>query len=148
MGKGVLKAVESINKTTTCALVSKKLNVMEQEKINKLKMERGWRTNPNLGAMPSQGVPHCVQGSCPGEGGVLNHHTTELASNTKAILPVLAFNVINCSSHTGNKLAMQEFKILPVGVVSFKEAVCLGAKVYKPDKCHQGEVQQGGHQHE
>jgi len=30
-------------------------------------------------------------------------------------LPVPAFNVINGGSHAGNKLAMQEFMILPTG---------------------------------
>lgn len=48
------------------------------------------------------------------------------------ILPVFfkAFNVINGGSHAGNKLAMQEFMILPVGANSFKEAMRIGAEVY------------------
>lgn len=41
-----------------------------------------------------------------------------------------AFNVINGGSHAGNKLAMQEFMILPVGASSFKEAMRIGAEVY------------------
>lgn len=43
---------------------------------------------------------------------------------------VKAFNVINGGSHAGNKLAMQEFMILPVGAESFKEAMRIGAEVY------------------
>lgn len=49
------------------------------------------------------------------------------------VLPVVflkAFNVINGGSHAGNKLAMQEFMILPVGASSFKEAMRIGAEVY------------------
>ncbi|MFV1416893.1 hypothetical protein QMK79_28305, partial [Klebsiella pneumoniae] len=45
-------------------------------------------------------------------------------------LPVPAFNVINGGSHAGNKLAMQEFMILPVGASSFREAMRIGAEVY------------------
>jgi len=45
-------------------------------------------------------------------------------------LPVPAFNVINGGSHAGNKLAMQEFMILPVGAESFTEAMRIGAEVY------------------
>lgn len=45
-------------------------------------------------------------------------------------LPPQAFNVINGGSHAGNKLAMQEFMILPVGAHSFKEAMRIGAEVY------------------
>lgn len=41
-----------------------------------------------------------------------------------------AFNVINGGSHAGNKLAMQEFMILPVGAESFRDAMRLGAEVY------------------
>ena len=41
-----------------------------------------------------------------------------------------AFNVINGGSHAGNKLAMQEFMILPVGASSFKDAMRIGAEVY------------------
>lgn len=41
-----------------------------------------------------------------------------------------AFNVINGGSHAGNKLAMQEFMILPIGASSFKEAMRIGAEVY------------------
>ena len=45
-------------------------------------------------------------------------------------MPVPAFNVINGGSHAGNKLAMQEFMILPTGAASFKEAMQIGAEVY------------------
>lgn len=41
-----------------------------------------------------------------------------------------AFNVINGGSHAGNKLAMQEFMILPVGASTFREAMRIGAEVY------------------
>ncbi|XP_074076501.1 alpha-enolase-like [Macrotis lagotis] len=57
-------------------------------------------------------------------------HIADLAGNEEVILPVPAFNVINGGSHAGNKLAMQEFMILPVGASNFKEATCFGAEVY------------------
>merc|ERR1712190_694587 len=45
-------------------------------------------------------------------------------------MPVPSFNVINGGSHAGNRLACQEFMILPVGASSFMEAMCIGAEVY------------------
>jgi enolase len=48
----------------------------------------------------------------------------------KFVLPVPAFNVINGGSHAGNKLAMQEFMILPVGAKSFSDAMRMGMEVY------------------
>ena len=47
---------------------------------------------------------------------------------TEPTLPVPAFNIINGGSHAGNKLAMQEFMILPTGADSFSEAI----KVHSP----------------
>lgn len=50
----------------------------------------------------------------------LYKYINELAGSPKILLPVPSFNVINGGSHAGNKLAMQEFMILPVGATSFK----------------------------
>merc|ERR1719327_409305 len=45
-------------------------------------------------------------------------------------MPVPSFNVINGGSHAGNRLACQEFMILPVGAKSFMDAMVVGAEVY------------------
>lgn len=45
-------------------------------------------------------------------------------------LSLKAFNVINGGSHAGNKLAMQEFMVLPVGAESFRDALRIGAELY------------------
>ena len=45
----------------------------------------------------------------------LYRHIADLAGNKNVIMPVPAFNVINGGSHAGNKLAMQEFMLLPTG---------------------------------
>ena len=49
----------------------------------------------------------------------LYRHIADLAGNSDVILPVPAFNVINGGSHAGNKLAMQEFMLLPTGTAPF-----------------------------
>jgi enolase len=60
----------------------------------------------------------------------LYRHIADLAGNKDVVLPVPAFNVINGGSHAGNKLAMQEFMILPTGAANFREALQIGAEVY------------------
>jgi enolase len=61
----------------------------------------------------------------------LYRHIADLAGKKEAVtLPVPAFNIINGGSHAGNKLAMQEFMILPVGASSFTEAMRMGVEVY------------------
>jgi enolase len=132
MGKGVSQAVEHINKTIAPALVSKKVNVVEQEKIDKLMIEMdGTENKSKFGANAIVGVSPAVCKAGGVEKGVpLYRHIADLAGNPEVILPVPAFNVINGGSHAGNKLAMQEFMILPVGVSSFPEAMSIGAEVY------------------
>uniref|UniRef100_A0A8C6R4T6 phosphopyruvate hydratase n=1 Tax=Nannospalax galili TaxID=1026970 RepID=A0A8C6R4T6_NANGA len=110
MGKGVSKAVEHINKTIAPALVSKKLS---------------FGTYVILGIS----LAVCKAGAVE-QGMPLYRHIADLAGNPKVILPVPAFNIINGGSHTGSKLAMQEFTILPVGASSFWEAMHIEAEVY------------------
>ena len=45
------------------------------------------------------------------------------------MLPVPSFNVINGGEHAGNKLAFQEFMILPTGAETFSESMSIGCEV-------------------
>jgi len=84
-----------------------------------------------LGANAILGVSLAVCKAGAAEKGIpLYRHIAELAGNKNILLPVPAFNVINGGSHAGNKLAMQEFMLLPIGASSFKEAMRMGAEVY------------------
>lgn len=60
----------------------------------------------------------------------LYRYIADLAGNKDVILPVPSFNVLNGGSHAGNKLAMQEFMILPTGAKNFTEAMKMGSEVY------------------
>uniref|UniRef100_A0A8C0P501 Beta-enolase n=2 Tax=Laurasiatheria TaxID=314145 RepID=A0A8C0P501_CANLF len=132
LGKGVLKAVEHINKTLGPALLEKKLSVVDQEKVDKFMIELdGTENKSKFGANAILGVSLAVCKAGAAEKGVpLYRHIADLAGNPDLVLPVPAFNVINGGSHAGNKLAMQEFMILPVGASSFREAMRIGAEVY------------------
>lgn len=60
------------------------------------------------------------------------------------VLPVPSFNVINGGEHAGNKLAFQEFMILPTGADTFTEAMSIGCEVKAPAinsfvGCHESE---------
>ncbi|XP_078392522.1 beta-enolase [Cetorhinus maximus] len=91
----------------------------------------GTPNKSKFGANAILGVSLAVCKAGAKEKGVpLYRHIADLAGNKDLILPVPAFNVINGGSHAGNKLAMQEFMILPVGATSFKNAMRIGAEVY------------------
>ncbi|GAB5573487.1 gamma-enolase isoform X1 [Prionailurus iriomotensis] len=132
LGKGVLKAVDHINTTIAPALISSGLSVVEQEKLDNLMLELdGTENKSKFGANAILGVSLAVCKAGAAERELpLYRHIAQLAGNSDLILPVPAFNVINGGSHAGNKLAMQEFMILPVGAESFRDAMRLGAEVY------------------
>ncbi|KAI8380934.1 enolase [Radiomyces spectabilis] len=133
VGKGVLKAVENVNKTIGPALIESKLNVVDQKAIDDflLKLD-GTPNKSKLGANAILGVSLAVAKAGAGEKGVpLYVHFADLCGSKKPfVLPVPAFNVINGGSHAGNKLAMQEFMIMPTGAKSFTEAMKIGSEVY------------------
>jgi enolase len=130
MGKGVLKAVENINTIIAPALIGK--DPADQKMIDDLMIELdGTKNKGNLGANAILAVSMAVPKAGAAEKGVpLYKHISELAGNSKLVLPVPAFNVINGGSHAGNKLAMQEFMILPIGASTFAEAMRMGSEVY------------------
>ncbi|XP_043919046.1 enolase isoform X1 [Protopterus annectens] len=132
LGKGVTQAVGHVINTIAPALISKNVNVLEQAKIDKLMLEMdGTKNKSKFGANALLGVSLAVCKAGAAEKGVpLYRHIADLAGNKDVLLPVPAFNVINGGSHAGNKLAMQEFMILPVGAPNFKEALRMGAEVY------------------
>jgi enolase len=130
LGKGVLKAVSNVNDVIGPQIVGK--NVLDQEAIDEflLKLD-GTENKEKLGANAILGVSLAVAKAAAAEKGVpLYRHLADLAGVKQVRLPVPAFNVINGGCHAGNKLAMQEFMILPVGAPSFKEALRYGAEVY------------------
>uniref|UniRef100_A0A8C1M9H1 phosphopyruvate hydratase n=1 Tax=Cyprinus carpio TaxID=7962 RepID=A0A8C1M9H1_CYPCA len=132
LGKGTVKAVDHVNKEIAPKLIEKKFSVVDQEKIDKFMLELdGTENKSKFGANAILGVSLAVCKAGAAEKGVpLYRHIADLAGNKDVILPVPAFNVINGGSHAGNKLAMQEFMILPVGAKNFHEAMRIGAEVY------------------
>merc|ERR1719389_11986 len=102
------------------------------QELDGSKNEWGW-SKSKLGANAILGVSMAVcKAGAAAKGMPLYKHIAELAGNPtdKMYLPVPAFNIINGGSHAGNRLAMQEFMILPVGAASFTEAMKMGSEVY------------------
>uniref|UniRef100_A0A1B0AJN7 Enolase n=1 Tax=Glossina pallidipes TaxID=7398 RepID=A0A1B0AJN7_GLOPL len=131
-GKSVLKAVCHVNEIIGPELIKANLEVTEQEKIDEFMIKLdGTENKSKYGANAILGISLAVCKAGAAKNGVpLYKHIANLASIKDIILPVPAFNVINGGSHAGNKLAMQEFMILPTGASSFTEAMKMGSEVY------------------
>eukprot|EP00117_Sycon_ciliatum_P046287 scpid70006/ scgid33174/ Enolase; 2-phospho-D-glycerate hydro-lyase; 2-phosphoglycerate dehydratase len=133
LGKGVSKALANINDTIAPALIASGLDVTSQKEIDELMLKLDGTENKSvLGANAILGVSMAVCKAGAGEKGVpLYRYIASLAGTSRIILPCPAFNVINGGSHAGNKLAMQEFMILPTGAKTFSEAMRMGAEIYQ-----------------
>nr|AAW26498.1 unknown [Schistosoma japonicum] len=132
MCKGVLTAVSNVNNIIAPALLKKQIPVTNQSEVDQFMIELDGKENKgNLGANAILGVSLAV---CKAGAAELNlplyRYIAKLAGHKDVIMPVPAFNVINGGSHAGNKLAMQEFMILPTGASSFTEAMQMGSEVY------------------
>ncbi|CAF0718116.1 unnamed protein product [Brachionus calyciflorus] len=132
MGKGVNQAVKNVNEVIAPALLQQNFNVTEQEKIDNFMLQLdGTKNKSKLGANAILGVSIAVCKAGAAELGIpLYRHIANLAGHKDIIMPVPAFNVINGGSHAGNKLAMQEFMLLPTGATSFQQAMRMGSEIY------------------
>lgn len=131
-GKGVSKAIANVNDLIAPAVAG--ADVTKQAAFDAIMLELdGTENKAKLGANAILGVSMaaCMAGAAAKKM-PLYRHISELAGkgSDPLILPVPVMNVINGGSHAGNKLAMQEFMILPTGAESFPEAMRMGAEVY------------------
>merc|ERR1719217_113262 len=92
----------------------------------------GTPNKSKLGANAILGVSMATtKAAAEAKGMPLYKYVAKIAGNTgPMVLPVPCFNVINGGSHAGNKLAFQEYFIIPVGAATFKEAMRIGAECY------------------
>lgn len=130
LGKGTLQAVKNVKEIIAPKLIG--LDPTKQRNIDNLMIELDGTPNKgNLGANAILGASLAVaKAGAAAKDVPLFQHFADLIGNDKLVLPVPAFNVINGGSHAGNKLAFQEFMILPTGAESFSEAMVMGCEVY------------------
>jgi len=127
LGKGVLKAVENVNKVITPELVGK--NPEDQNAIDSLMIKLdGTENKGKLGANAILGVSIAVAKAAAQSRGlsVFRYLGGEAAHR----LPIPFFNILNGGKHADNNVDIQEFMISPVGAKSFSEALRMAAETY------------------
>ncbi len=127
-GKGVLKAVEAVNKAIASALIG--ANPFNQVAIDQTMLALdGTPTKSKLGANSILGVSMAVAHAAAASsdlplyaylGGVHAH-----------VLPVPMMNIMNGGKHAVGSTDFQEFMVMPVGAKSFREAVQMGVEIYQ-----------------
>jgi enolase len=127
LGKGVLRAVESVNTEIAEALAG--LDVEEQAFIDQTLIEiDGTENKARLGANAILAVSMACARAAADESGLPLYRY--LGGSARMQLPVPMMNIINGGAHADNSIDMQEFMIIPAGISSFREAVRCGAEVF------------------
>lgn len=127
-GKGVLKAVNNVNEIIAPAL--RGCNAFDQTEIDRQLLELdGTENKAKLGANATLAVSVAVAQA------VSNALDIPFYRYVGGIgikqLPVPMMNVINGGAHANNNLDIQEFMIMPVGALSFKEALRYGSEIFQ-----------------
>lgn len=134
MGKGVLKAVENVNKLIAPKLIGK--NVFEQRALDHLMLEiDGTENKEKLGANAILGVSMAICRAAALEKGkpVYKYLFEDLKipnAAGKMRLPAPLMNIINGGAHASNNLDIQEFMIVPHMKKSFSENFRAGVEVF------------------
>ncbi len=127
-GKGVLKAVESVN--TVLAEVLMFEDAFYQTRIDRLLREAdGTENKSRLGANAVLGASLAVARACAAQQGIPLYRY--LGGVNARTLPVPMMNVLNGGVHADNTVDLQEFMIMPVGAETFSQGLLMCAEVYQ-----------------
>ena len=126
-GKGVLKAVSNVNDIIAPELIG--YSVFGQTAIDRLMRDLDGTPNKSrLGANAILAVSLAVaQAAANSLGTPLYRY---LGSPNSNVLPVPMMNIMNGGSHSDSPIAFQEFMIRPIGALTFRDALRMGAEVF------------------
>ncbi len=127
LGKGVLKAVENVNKIIAPAIIG--LNASDQRTIDAALIDLdGTPNKERLGANAILGVSMAVaKAEAESWGDPLYLY---MAGELAVILPVPMMNILNGGAHADNNVDIQEFMVVPTGAPNFAEALRMCSEVF------------------
>ncbi|HYA90012.1 MAG TPA: phosphopyruvate hydratase [Thermodesulfobacteriota bacterium] len=127
-GKGVLRAVDHVNKEISRVLIG--MNALDQPRIDQAMIDLDGTSNKSkLGANATLGVSLAVARAAASS--VRSPLYRYLGGTEARVLPVPMFNILNGGVHANwQGTDLQEFMIAPVGAPSFREALRWGSEIY------------------
>jgi len=126
LGKGVLKAVRNVNELIAPAISGQELKYQDLDQ--KLLELDGTDNKSNLGANALLGVSLAVAKALAQAQNLPFYRY--LGGEEARLLPVPLMNILNGGEHAPNNLDIQEFMLVPVGALSFREALRMGTEVF------------------
>ena len=127
-GKGVLRAVDHVNKEISRVLIG--MNALDQSRLDQAMIDLDGTSNKSkLGANATLGVSLAVARAAASS--VRSPLYRYLGGTEARVLPVPMFNILNGGVHANwQGTDLQEFMIAPVGAPSFREALRWGSEIY------------------
>ena len=126
-GKGVEKAVENVRGEISDALLG--LDALRQVHIDNTLLDLDDTDNKSrLGANAMLGASLAVSRAAAEFLGLPLYQY--LGGVNAKLLPVPMMNIINGGAHAPNNLDIQEFMIMPLAALSFRDALRMGAEVF------------------
>ena len=127
-GKGVLKAVDNVNREIAAALTGQ--DAADQQAIDeRLISLDGTANKARLGANALLGVSLATSRAAADSGKEPLYR--RLGALDGASLPVPMMNILNGGRHAQTRVDFQEFMIVPAGAPSFREALRWGSEVFQ-----------------
>ncbi|GLR82001.1 phosphopyruvate hydratase (plasmid) [Azospirillum oryzae] len=127
-GKGVLKAVESVNGEIYDALAG--LDADDQRAIDLAMIDLdGTENKSRLGANAILGVSLAVARAAAEDAGLPLYRY--VGGAFASLLPVPMMNIINGGAHADNPIDIQEFMIMPVGAETGADAIRMGSEIFQ-----------------
>lgn len=127
VGKGVLKAVDNVNKVIADKLTG--FEVSDQTGFDAALLEiDGTENKSKLGANATLAVSMAVAKAAALESGLPLYRY--IGGTNAKVLPMPLMNILNGGVHADNKIDYQEYMIVPVGAESFSEGLRWGVEVF------------------
>ena len=131
LGKGVLKAVESVNGAIRECLIG--MDARDQRGLDDAMLALDGTDNKgNLGANAILAVSlAAAKAAANAKGMPLYAHIAELFGQPgQYSMPVPMMNILNGGEHADNNVDIQEFMVQPVGAPNFREGLRMGAEIF------------------
>jgi len=126
-GKGVLRAVENVNKIIAPALAGE--NVSDQKALDQILINLDG--SPNKSRLGANAILSVSLAAARAAAAALDLPLYRYLGGPNACtLPVPMMNIINGGAHADNNLDLQEFMIVPAGADSFSNSLRMGVETF------------------
>jgi enolase len=127
LGKGVLKAVDNVNKKIAPLLLG--YDVADQTGIDEMMIQLDGTSNKSKLGANSMLAVSMAAAKAAAEEAALPLFRYIGGTNAK-VLPMPMMNILNGGAHADNKIDFQEFMVMPVGATNFSEGLRWGVEIF------------------